>query len=274
MNEFAALARLLAALGPWLDHLVIIGGWAQRLHRFHESANPPAYAALRTRDADVAFSLAAPIEGDIAESLKSAGFHELRSIEPTPPITRYHLGDDPAGFYAEFVVPLRGSRVKRGGQSDVTIARAGITAQKLRHVDVLLVRPWTVHLSSSVGVPVPSPVEVKVPNPVSFICQKVLIRELRSREKQAQDALYIHDTLELFGGVLSTLRTLWREVVRPTLPPRTAKTVEQRYRAQFSAVDDVIRNAVRLPQDRTLLPERFQAACIYGLDEILGSSPQ
>jgi hypothetical protein len=32
--EFASFARLVESLTPWLDEVVIIGGWAHRLHRF------------------------------------------------------------------------------------------------------------------------------------------------------------------------------------------------------------------------------------------------
>lgn len=270
MDEFAAFARLLDALRPWLGHVVIIGGWAHRLHRFHPLSHPPTYAALRTRDADVAFSLSAPLTGDIAAAMKTAGFHEDFSGEHTPPITQYRLEGDDQGFFAEFLAPLHGSGLKRNGQPDVTTAKAGVTAQKLRHLDLLLVSPWGVRLIKEIGVPVQSPADVMLANPVSFIAQKLLIQKYRRSEKKAQDALYIHDTLELFGGELPTLRSLWQEEVRPTLPDNTASTVEVLQREQFGAVTDVIRNAVRIPQDRVLPPDRMQAACAYGLEEIFG----
>ncbi len=59
MNDTAAFARLVDALRPWLNQVVIVGGWSHRLHRFHPLANPPAYLPLMTRDADLAFSEAA-----------------------------------------------------------------------------------------------------------------------------------------------------------------------------------------------------------------------
>ncbi len=274
MGDFGAIARLLDTLKPWLGHLVIIGGWGHRMHRFHERAHPPTYAALRTRDADVAFSPTAPIEGDIGATLKAAGFREVALVDHAPPITQYHLGSDRSGFCAEFLVPLHGSDVKRKGRADITIAKAGVTAQKVRYLDLLLVQPWAVRLSEAVGVPVGSPVDVLVPNPVSFIAQKLLIRKYRSREKQAQDALYVHDTLELFGGELAMLKALWRAPVRRTLRGKTARSVERLYREQYGVVDDVIRSAARLPQDRTLLPDRFQATCMYGLDELFGGAAE
>jgi hypothetical protein len=38
MSDVDSLARLVGALRPWLDHLVIAGGWAHRLHRLHALA--------------------------------------------------------------------------------------------------------------------------------------------------------------------------------------------------------------------------------------------
>jgi len=271
MDDFASFARLLEALRPWLNHLVVVGGWAHRLYRFHERANPPAYGALRTRDADVAFSITAPLDGDIAAALRSAGFHEEHSFEHAPPITRYHLGAGNRGFYAEFLVPLRGSRRTRRGRLDVTVGIAGLSAQKVRHLDMLLVEPWVVRLSNNEGVPVPSPLDVMIPNPASFIAQKILVRKDRARDKQAQDALYIHDTLELFGGELASLRTLWRDHVGPALHQRGVKSVERLCREQYGAVGDVIRNAALLPQDRIISPSRVQAVCMYGLDAIFAA---
>ena len=187
-----------------------------------------------------------------------------------PPITQYRLGGDDQGFFAEFLTPLQGNGFKRSGQPDVTVAKAGVTAQKLRHLDLLLVHPWSVQLRNEVGVPVTSQVTVMVPNPVAFVAQKLLIQKHRKPDKKAQDALYIHDTLELFGGELTALKALWQEKVRPTMHNKTARTVVELQREQFGAVHDVIRNAARIPQDRVVTAERIQAACAYGLGEIFG----
>lgn len=270
VDEFAAIARLIDALRPWLDRVVIVGGWAHRLFRFHPLANPPRYAALRTKDADIAFSTDATIEGDIAAALKAMGFQEEISNWDTPPITKYHLDAAEGGFYAEFLVPLHGSGVRRDGEPDATMEKAGVTAQKLRHLQLLLVKPWPVQMGEEVSVPLQPPVELLLPNPVTFIAQKLLIQKYRTPVKKAQDALYIHDTLELFGAELPTLGALWDSDIRPTLHQKAARAVERSSRQRFGAVDDVIRNAVRLPQDRTLQPERFRATCLYGLEEIYG----
>jgi hypothetical protein len=270
MDDFAAFTRLLEALRPWLGHVVIIGGWAHRLHRFHPLAHPPTYAPIQTRDADVAFSLSAPLVGDIANALQEAGFRKDLSGEHMPPITQYRLGDDDQGFFAEFLTPLQGSGYKRNGEPDVTAAKAGVTAQKLRYLELLLVCPWVVRLTKDLGIPLTTPVDVMLANPACFIAQKLLIQKYRRPDKRAQDALYIHDTLDLFGSELPTLKCLWRHDVAPGLHPSERKAIEQARKDHFGVVTDVIRTAALIPQDRVLTPDRMQAACALGLDEVFG----
>jgi hypothetical protein len=137
VEDLEAFARLVAALRPWLSQLVVVGGWAHRVHRFHPRANAPAHLSLRTRDADLAFSPDEGLSGDVREALTEAGFTEQQFGDDTPPATHYGLGEEQDGFYAEFLTPLFGSEVKRG-KRDATIRTAGITAQKLRYLDLLL----------------------------------------------------------------------------------------------------------------------------------------
>jgi hypothetical protein len=110
MEDLANFVRLVEAIRPWFPHLVIVGGWAHRLHRFHPLATSQEYQPLRTRDVDLAFSLNAPLEGDLRDALKQAGFREELSGEDTPPVTHYYLGEEDAGFYAEF----NGMRATKG----------------------------------------------------------------------------------------------------------------------------------------------------------------
>lgn len=270
MEDFAEFARLITALQRWLGQLVLVGGWAHRLHRFHELAKPPAHLPLRTRDADLAFSTDAALPGDLRTALRDAGFTEELFGDDVPPATHYRLGAGDAGFYAEFLTPLHGSGVKRGGAPDATASKAGVTAQKMRYLELLLVYPWAVRVGPGLGVPVATGVDVRVPNPTSFIVQKLLIHSDRPPSKKAQDVLYIHDTLELFGASLGELRRLWLDQIRPGIPARTARRAETVARELFAEVTDTIREAARIPQDRRLTPENVQRACEYGLGEILG----
>ena len=232
-------------------------------------ANTPTYQPILTRDTDLAFANEAPLEGDIKSALAQAGFIEEFSGSHQPPVTRYTLGDDDAGFYAEFLTPLQGSGIKRSGAPDATVEKAGITAQKLRHLDILLVEPWQITVGPDQGFSLPQPTDLQVPNPTSFVVQKLLIQEFRSPAKRAQDVLYIHDAIELLGEALPALNALWEDAVRPTLPSKTARRVVQLARESFSSVTDTLRIAARIPQDRNLSPERMQAACQLGLEQIL-----
>jgi hypothetical protein len=217
----------------------------------------------------LAFANEAPLEGDIKAALAKAGFNEEFSGDLRPPATRYTLGDDDAGFYAEFLTPLQGRGVKRNGEPDATVLKAGITAQKLRHLDILLVNPWVIRVGADQGVPLARPIDLQVANPTGFIAQKLLIQKYRPPAKRAQDLLYIHDALELFGTALPALKALWEDKVRPALPKRTGRRVVELSAESFSSVTDMIRDAARIPQDRTLSPEHLRAACQLALAQVL-----
>lgn len=272
MSDLESFARLIRAIEPWRAHLVLVGGWAHRLYRFHDLAVRPSYRPLTTRDTDFAFANRAPMDGDIKAALTSAGFTEEFAGDFRPPAIHYTLGDDDEGFYAEFLTPLIGSGRKRSGEPDATMLKAGISAQKLRYLELLLMSPWTVRVGPEQGIPLPTSLDLQVANPASFIVQKLLIRHERLPEKRAQDVLYIHDTLELFDGSLSVLRDLWTDVVQPQLNNKATRGVLEGAQEAFSKVDDVIRNAARIPVDRRLSPERMQAMCDLALAEMLATS--
>ena len=143
----------------------------------------------------------------------------------------------------------------------------------MRHLDLLLVSPWIVRAGPKLDVPVATDVDLLMPNPTTFLVQKLLIHSDRPHHKKAQDVLYIHDTLELFGASLDEMQRLWIDAVRPTMPAKTARRVEVIARDLFAQVTDTIREAARIPQDRRLAPENVQRACEYGLGEILANEP-
>lgn len=45
-RDLGSFSRLVRALDPWLDRIVFIGGWAQRLYRLHPHAQALDYAPL------------------------------------------------------------------------------------------------------------------------------------------------------------------------------------------------------------------------------------
>lgn len=268
LKDLDAFAKLVLALEPWRNSLVFIGGWAHRLHRLDPRANHLEYNPVFTRDTDIAFGRRTPLEGDIKQALQAQGFQEQLSGEFRPPVAQYNLGQENLGFYAEFLTPLAGSGEKRNGQKDATESRARIVAQKVRHLDVLLVDPWLIRCGPVFGIPLKVPMDVQVANPLCFMVQKFLIQKDRKQAKRAQDLLYIYDTLELFGAMIPVFAENWKAVIAPSLG-RQSDDIRRISTETFAAVDDVIRIAARIPQDRQLDPEVLQMACQYAFGEIL-----
>ncbi len=268
MNDLEAFAKLTQALAPWRGQLVFIGGWAHRLHRFDPRANELAYQPVFTRDTDLAFANKEPIEGDIKGALLEHNFKEELSGEHKPPVAFYTLGEENGGFYAEFLTPLAGSGFTRKGIQDATMAVAGISAQKIRYLDILLVDPWISKLDSHNVISLPLPMDVQVANPLCFMVQKFLIQKYRPLEKQAQDILYIYDTIELFGALLEEFNEKWKTVISPALGQKLSDTVVTLSIATFSNVNEPIRMAARIPKDRKISPEQIQGTCHYAFEQI------
>ena len=74
MNDLEAFVKLAQALAPWGGQLVYVGGWAHRIHSLDPRANTLSHQAVFTRDTDLAFAAAEPIEGDINGALAKSGF--------------------------------------------------------------------------------------------------------------------------------------------------------------------------------------------------------
>ncbi len=266
-SDFDAFGKLVQALDAWRGQLVFIGGWGHRLHTLHPLASKLDFQPIFTRDTDLAFASRALLEGDIKSSLLKKGFHEELSGEFKPPTAHYTLGKDEGGFYAEFLTPLVGSGYKRSGETDATVATAGISAQKIRHLDILMVDPWIVAVGSHNGFALEASVDLQVANPLCFMVQKFLIQPDRSRRKQAQDLLYIHDTIQLFGHRLPEFQISWEKTVGPALAG-ARETVLNRCRESFENVTDTLREAAAIPQDRKISPEEMRATCRYAFSEI------
>jgi hypothetical protein len=258
--------RLVSALAPWLDQIVIIGGWAHQLYRRHPHAQELSYPALTTLDTDIAVPAKLPIrEPDIRSRLLSHGFTEEVLGDDHPPATHYLLSGEASGFYAEFLTPLYGSEYDRRNKRKATIEGAGITSQSLRYIEILLNHPWSIDFESDGRT-----VNVPIANPVAFLAQKVLIHKKRERHDRAKDILYMHDTLEVFGGRLTELLELWRSSVAPQLNSNSRGIVSRASEVLFGDISDDIRRAAEISAQRALSPEAVQAACRYGFRQVFG----
>jgi hypothetical protein len=260
-----ALDHLVDALGPYVDRVVIVGGWAHRLFRHHPLAQPLSYPPLMTRDVDIAVASSSDTgEPSLRERLLAHGFREEYLGDDRPPVTHYHLAGDDAGFYVEFLTPLVGGEFTRGGNRDVTTPIAGVSAQKLRHLDVLLVSPWTVTRQATA-----TPHRLLIANPVSYLAQKLLVSAKRKPSERAKDIVYIHDTLSLFGRSLTELHAIWINDVSAAIGNRTATGVRRNRDRLIAKVTDTLRLAVTMAPGRGLTPDGVLEVCREGLGRIL-----
>jgi hypothetical protein len=269
VSEVEHFARLIEALDPWLGQVVIIGGWAHRLYRLHPLAQTLDYQPLGTFDTDIAVPLHLSATGEqIRARLLERDFREELMGDMQPPAAHYRVESGDNSFYAEFLTPLEGSEVKRGGRRDVTALVSGVSVQKLRHLELLLQDPWDVMIAPALGYPTPGERRILVPNPAAFLVQKILIHDKRNRDKRAKDILYIHDTIETFGANLPAIREQWQTNVRPILRAKAARQIESAPEECFREIDDTIREAARIAAGRNLTPEMVRELCGYGWEQI------
>lgn len=234
--DYKEFVRIVVAMRPYLDQLVLVGAWCHRLLQFHPLATPPTFEPLMTEDADVATPDRLPSRSvSLDEALKVGGFKARLSGDGKLPVTKYYPNGDGNGLYIEFVSQLHGSGYTRDGDLNDILAVSGVTAQKLRHVDLLLFEPWELELSKQRGFEIGSDkLVVRVANPASYLIQKVLtLRKRTTSAKRAKDALYIHDTITMFGSPFIGLREQVGRVLE-RLTPKTRREFHQLRAALFN----------------------------------------
>ncbi len=257
-EDLSHLLRLLRALEPFLDRILIIGGWAHRLYRFDRVIVPP-YEPIYTVDTDVALRRDAAGSDALLTRLREHGFVEEFRGEDRPPVTHYHLGESSSDYYVEFLTPFQRRRKR---EDEDTVVIGGVVAQALSRLELVMVEPWPVTVPAAIADFV-----VHVPNPVSYIAQKLIVMSERLAQDRAKDVLYIHDTLELYGARLEELHRLWMQRVRPQFG-KHADVVVSRARDYFKDVTDDIRRGGLVASGRDLEPETLRLRCQVALKQV------
>lgn len=164
-------------------------------------------------------------------------------------------------YYVEFLTPIWRRR-----QREDTVRIGGVIAQALPRLDVVMVEPWSIVVPGADG-----DFRVRVANPVSYIAQKLMVMGDRPAQDRAKDILYIHDTLELYGGRLEELHRLWRESIRPEIG-KHAHVVVSCARSYFDEVTDDIRRGALVASGRDLEAETLRIRCQVALERIFDGS--
>jgi hypothetical protein len=265
--------RVVRALGPYLDQLVFVGAWCHRLQQFHSLATAPSFTPLMTEDADVATPERLQTRSmSLDTALTDGGFKARLSGDGQLPVMKYYPVGDESGLYVEFIAPLRGSGYTRKGEPDDLLEVAGITAQKLRYVELLLFEPWKLQLSEPQGFKVGTDdIVIQIANPASYLAQKVLTLNRRQNgAKRPKDALYIHDTLTMFGGEFGGLREQGARVLQ-LLPPKTQREFHELRVALFQDKSLMVRAAaIAAATGRANPPtaDTIATVCTVGLESI------
>lgn len=267
------LEAVLQTLEPFLSKLVVVGGLAHRLHARDPRARRDAVKVIATYDVDLALD-ATPTLGKrtIRSCLSAGGFEEVLIADAKPPSCRNVPQDGTStSGYVEFIAPRRGDGYSRTGVRRATTQISGVSAWELAHVDLLLVRPWNVEFDvKSTSTSPARRLSARVVNPTAYLVQKLLVLAQRSQAKRAKDALYIHDTLVLFGHDPEPFREEWGRM-RAQLPKATMAKLDKQRRV-IEREDSITLDAARIAraQGRPGFENaaEFARTCQLGLQSI------
>jgi len=206
------LGRCVEALGPYTQKAVLTGGLAAVLYRWCLPGSGAGRPPLVTFDIDWALPQQIDrIHGTgLHQRMESGGFKPWLRGEGRDPITYYqhkrHGTDRLARIYAEFIAPRRGSKTDRSGRNRGIIEiEPGLHAQTDPYVGLLLIENLDLDLSSVASTRLSVGHSIRLPHPICFVIQKILIRRYRPSYKQAGDAAHIYDVALL-------TRSMWPEM--------------------------------------------------------------
>lgn len=214
------------ALSPYLGDILVIGGAANALYRHHRLASASTVPPLLTKDLDLASPTALPRaeRPAIAQLLGRANFAPSLHGRCVPPVMKFVRAGDADAAEIEFVCPLLGS----GGEANELLTieiQPGVSAQALRYVDLLLFEPWNVAWETIPGFgDLADLAPVRIPNPVTYVMQKVLLTESerRSKPKRQKDCYYIYEVAHLFRDATPELSEVLKRIAH-RFPPRWHK---------------------------------------------------
>ena len=189
-----SLFRVLKVLSPYLDEIVVVGGWVPFLYdRYGQMPSP--HPLPRTIDIDVAVPRHIKRHGrpTIDELLLQAGYQARVSSSDIPAVM-YEL-DSPAAEI-EFLTP----EIGKPGKVVVGVQR-GLNAQALRYLQILLENTRKTEIKDTTGGSIID-LAVNVPSPGAFVYQKGLTLSRgshRSPDKVSKDLYYIFRFLDSSG---------------------------------------------------------------------------
>jgi len=230
------LVRGLAAIEPYLDVVVVAGGWVPHIYELLYDVTA-AGRSPRTRDIDLAVPRSVPVrDRSIDELLKGADFRcEFHSLD-SPPVTKYVATLSEDEIEIEFITDAPGS------SEAAVMVQPDLTAQELHYVGLMLDGPWPVDLAGLTDGDVGW--TILVPQPGAFVFHKSLVfRNRRDRLKAGKDLYYIFFVLDTFpewrGAIDAQLERLAAQ--KPAWFKKSVKNLSAMFHgAESSGVDALL----------------------------------
>jgi len=184
------LLATLAALGDYLEDVVLVGGWVPHLYRKIWPSESPV-EARRTFDLDAAVGGRLPMHhGSRLDVLLAAQGYVQRLVGASGLAVQIY--DSPPNsdlLPIELLAPLTGPR------EQITVEiQDGVTAQALRYLNILLENTMDVHLSGEAVPGSPGELTVRIPTPGAYIFHRGLIDPRGGSRRRGKDLYYIFET--------------------------------------------------------------------------------
>jgi len=204
--------RVIRAIEPYLPDMVIAGGCANALYRYHPQATATPIPKPMTKDLDLACepaSLGLAGRRPLADLIRDAGLIARLFGQTNPPVMKFSLEGSETGPEVELLCPLVGTpqRTNEGEMQAIALQDGGVTAQPLRYLDLLLFEPWEIDLAQvpgfgdMTGMP-----PLRIPRPLTYVMQKVLSRDEPGRTSAKRESVVFRDVLGPIAAALPALR--------------------------------------------------------------------
>ena len=209
----ALLGRCLEAIGEYRSRIVLTGGLVPVAYRHLDDTQASTVPPLLTGDVDLTVSsrLELASGASLDELLRDAGFDTRMLAAEHGTVVKYILrpADQEAepAEYVEFLTPLAGSTHDRAGQDrGIQEVQPGLQAQALRYLNLLLEDPIEMDGASIPGLGVKPGTVLRVPDPATYVLQKLLARKRRQADRRGKDLAYVYDVALLFRGSWPRMR--------------------------------------------------------------------
>ena len=184
------LLSTLAALGDYLQDVVVVGGWVPHIYRKIWPSESPV-EPRRTFDVDVAVPrrLTVGVRSRLDNLLAAQGYAPVLGRTSGLPAQIYENHAHGDFLPIEFLAPLTGPREK------ITVdIQNGVTAQALRYMNLLLENTLDVRLGSEAAASLSDELSVRIPTPGAYVFHRGLIGARGGSRRRGKDLYYIFET--------------------------------------------------------------------------------